>query len=104
MANYVIDNQPTPIDYELQSEALRAVQNAKNLLMTRMGEVPYDRMRGFDWAMFDLPYEDFAGLLLPELDRVMLWEPNVEIKDARHYHDARGELIIEAEIEVDIDG
>ena len=101
MAVYVIDNRPTPVDYEVKGDALRAVQNAKNLLMTRKGEVPYDRMRGFDWAMYDLPAEDFASLLLPELDRLMLWEPDAEIVDARHYHDERGELVIEAEIEVE---
>ena len=104
MAHYVIDNRPTPVDYEVRNEAPRAVQNAKNLLMTRKGEVPYDRMRGFDWAMYDLPDEEFASLLLPELDRVLLWEPDAEIVDARHYHDESGTLVIEATIEVDIDG
>jgi len=103
VAVYVIDNRPTPIDYEVKSEALRAVQNAKNLLMTRRGEVPYDRMRGFDWSLFDLPAEEFQDLLLPELDRALLWEPDAEIVDARHYHDDKGTLIIEAEIEVSID-
>ena len=80
---------------------MRAVQNAKNLLLLRKGEVPYDRMRGFDWSLFDLPAEEFASLLLPEMDRVMLWEPDAEIVDARHFHDGNGTLIIEAEIEVE---
>ena len=40
MAHYEIDNRPVPIDFECgYSEIIqRTIQNAKNLLMTRMGE------------------------------------------------------------------
>jgi hypothetical protein len=41
--------------------------------------------------------------LLPELDRIMLWEPDVEIVDAECFLDENGEAIIEAVIEIDID-
>ena len=45
MAQYQITNRPAPIDFECNSDIiLRTIQNAKNLLMCRMGEVPYDQM------------------------------------------------------------
>ena len=77
MAQYQITNQPSPIDFECNDDIiLRTIQNAKNLLMCKMGEIPYDRYRGFDPALYDLPIQDFQEALLPELDRVMLWEPD----------------------------
>lgn len=83
MAQYQITNQPAPIDFECNDDIIaRTIQNAKNLLMCKMGEVPYDRYRGFNPALFDLPMQQFEERLLPELDRVMLWEPDVEIVGA----------------------
>ena len=82
MAKYQIDNIPSPIDFQEDNIILRAVQNAKNLLMCRMGEVPYDRFRGFDPDIFDLPILEMRTELLPELDRIMEWEPDVEVDDA----------------------
>lgn len=83
MAQYEITNIPGPIDFECGNEfTKRTLQNAKNLLMCRMGEIPYDRQRGFDPSLFDLPFDDFQAALLPELDRVMLWEPDVEVVSA----------------------
>lgn len=83
MARYQIDNLPSPIDFQERDIIQRTLQNAKNLLMCRMGEVPYDRYRGFDQSLFDLPMNEFQTELLPELDRVMMWEPDVEVEDAR---------------------
>ena len=78
-------------------------ENAKNLLMCKMGEVPYDRYRGFNPALFDLPMQQFEERLLPELDRVMLWEPDVEIVGATCDQDENGSIIITATIEIDIE-
>ena len=78
MAQYQIDNVASPIDFQESDIIKRALQNAKNLLMCRMGEVPYDRYRGFDAALFDLPITGLRIELLPELDRVMMWEPDVQ--------------------------
>ena len=104
MAQYQITNQSEPIDFECSNEIIaRTVQNAKNLLMCRMGEVPYDRYRGFDPALFDLPMQKFEEQLLPELDRVMLWEPDVEVVDAACSLDSGGQIIIPATIEIDMD-
>ncbi len=80
---YVISNAPEAIDFEIGNDAeRRAVQNAKNLLMTRMGEIPFDRQRGFDTSLYDLPMSELQGILMEELDRVMLWEPFVEVQEA----------------------
>lgn len=80
---YVITNAPEPIDFEISNDAeRRAVQNAKNLLMTRMGEIPFDRQRGFDTGLYDLPMSELQGILMEELDRIMLWEPYVEVVEA----------------------
>ena len=104
MAQYQITNQPSPIDFECNDDIiLRTIQNAKNLLMCKMGEIPYDRYRGFDPALYDLPIQDFQEALLPELDRVMLGEPDAEVVDASCELDKDGNIIIYATIEIDID-
>lgn len=103
MAQYQIDNIASPIDFQEDDVILRAVQNAKNLLMCRMGEVPYDRYRGIDPALFDLPITELQTELLPELDRLMLWEPDVEVADAEATLLDDGSVYIKVILEVDID-
>lgn len=100
MAKYVIDNAPYPINWEESDRVQRTLQNAKNLLMCQMGEVPYDRWRGFDPALFDLPMEDMRTELLPELDRIMLWAPDVEVVDAQATLTEDGETYIQVTLEV----
>ena len=97
---YVIDNIPSPIDFTKDDPQRRILQNAKNLLMLRMGEVPYDRLRGFDPALFDLPLPRLKEELLPELDRVMLWEPHIEVVDADARIDETDNVIITCTVEV----
>lgn len=101
---YAIDNQSAPIGFAIGSDDIvaRTLQNAKNLLMTHMGEIPYDRLRSFDAGLFDLPLPRLNEQLLPELDRVMLWEPDVTVISATAEMDARGEVIIRAVIDIDI--
>jgi hypothetical protein len=104
MAQYVITNEPGRIDFECDSDMLeRTLQNAKNLLMLRKGEVPFDRQRGLDRALFDLPLSEAEEALLPELDRVMLWEPDVEVVSAEFDTNAAGETIIRCVIETEIE-
>ena len=103
MAQYQITNQPAPIDFECNSDMiLRTIQNAKNLLMCRMGEVPYDRYRGIDPAYYNLPMQELKEKLPPELDRIMLWEPDVEVVDADCALDENGEAVITVTIDVTI--
>ena len=79
MAQYSIDNIQAPIDFQGSDIRLRTLQNAKNLLMCQMGEVPYDRYRGFDASLYDLPINELRQELLPALDRMMMWEPDVKV-------------------------
>lgn len=103
MALYQIDNIPSPIDFQEDDIILRTLQNAKNLLMCRMGEVPYGRYRGFDPSLYDLPINDFRTELLPELDRVMLWEPDVEVQDAEATLLADGNIYVKVILDVTIE-
>ena len=104
MARYQITNQPGPIDFECNNNRiLRTVQNAKNLLMCKMGEIPFDRYRGFDQALFNLPLPEMQEKLLPELDRIMLWEPDAEVVDGECTLKENGDVVISALIEVMID-
>ena len=104
MAQYIITNQPEPINFEIKDDIIaRTVQNAKNLLMTHMGEVPYDRLRGFDMALYHLPIDQMRTALLPELDRVMMWEPDAEVVEATAEMMENGEVLITVTIEIDIE-
>lgn len=104
MARYTIDNQSEPIDFECNDEPTRrTIQNCKNLLMTRMGEIPYDRYRGFDPTLYDLPLAEMNEVLMPELDRVMMWEPDAEVVDAEATLNEKGECVITATVEINID-
>lgn len=85
MAQYEITNIPGEIKFETGNNSAsleRTLQNAKNLLMCRMGEIPFDRQRGLNPALFDLPLSEMQSYLLPELDRVMLWELDVDVVSA----------------------
>ena len=103
MAQYEIDNLPTPIDFSEGDFISRTLRNAKNLLMCRLGEVPFDRCRGFNGVLFDLPIEQLREELLPELDRCMLWEPDVEVVDATAELLPDGSTHITVVVEIDID-
>lgn len=102
MAQYQIDNIASPINFQESDIILRTIQNAKNLLMCRMGEVPYERLMGFDPALYDLPITELQTELLPELDRIMMWEPDVEVVDAEATLLENGGLYIKAIIEITI--
>lgn len=103
MALYQIDNVASPIDFQEKDIIQRTLQNAKNLLMCHMGEVPYDRYRGFDPGLYDLPIDELRDELLPELDRVMIWEPDVEVVDAEATLLKDGSTYIKAVVDVLID-
>ena len=100
MAQYQIDNIASPIDFQGDNMLRRTLQNAKNLLMCRMGEVPYDRYRGFDVKLFELPIDQFNTELLPELDRLMTYEPDVEVVSAEGKLLENGQVYISVVLEV----
>ena len=100
MALYEIDNLPGVIDFDCGSDfTRRTVQNAKNLLMCRKGEVPFDRQRGLNPAILDLPMTELRAVLLRELDRVMLWEPDAEVVRAEATIE-NGQTVIRCVIEI----
>lgn len=103
MAQYQINNIPSPIEFESEGSVLRrTLQNCKNLLMTKMGEVPYDRYRGFDPAMLHLPITELRDGLMTELDRLMLWEPDAEVVEATADMDENGETVITMTVEINL--
>lgn len=105
MALYEITSEDLPLDFEctMESDMLeRTIRNAKNLLMCQKGEIPFDRQRGIDQSLFDLPFDQANGLITQELDRVMLWEPDVEVDSAWLERDERGETIVHCILEIKI--
>ena len=96
----MIDNIAQAIDFEETDPTRRTIQNAKNLLMCRTGEVPYDRARGFDAGIMGLPLEELSTMLLPELDRLLEWEPDAEIVSAKASLTLDGDVYIQAVINV----
>lgn len=81
---YIVTNDPADLDWEItdnESEN-RILQNVKNLIMTRKGEVPFDRRRGVNPELFDLPIDEVNLQLEPELDRVLIWEPRATLVHA----------------------
>ena len=99
MAQYEIDNVAVPIDFQESDIIQRTLQNAKNLLMCEMGEVPYDRYRGLDTSLFDLPFEEFKEELLPE----MILEPDVVVVDADAKKLPDGSTYIKVTVEISLD-
>ena len=103
MALYEVNTLDLPLDFEctMESDVLeRTIRNAKNLLMCRRGEIPFDRQRGLDPAIFDMPFSEAQRLITAECDRVMLWEPDVEVDSAWLERDDDGETIVHCIIQV----
>lgn len=105
MAIYEINNIPGPIDFECNDNPLRrTLQNAKNLLMLHMGELPYDRFRGFDQGLYHLPEGQIQALLQDEIARIMLWEPDVAaVVEATAQPNGAGEYVITAILEINLE-
>ena len=99
MAKYVIDNTDAPINFGATGQE-RTVQNARNLLLCQMGEVPFDRGRGFDPKTIHRNMEVFRARLMEEIDRVLMWEPDATAKKAEAEMLEDGSVYIRVEIEV----
>lgn len=102
MAQYQIDNIASPIDWQEDDLLKRTLQNAKNILMCRMGEVPYDRYLGMNPKVLEEPITEIDGDLLPELDRAMTWEPDAEIVDAEARLLPNGQVYVKAILDIKI--
>ncbi len=103
MAMYEITSAPAPLDFEctmVSSMTERTIRNAKNLITLRMGEIPYDRQRGLNPAIFDLPYNKAEAAIVQELDRCMLWEPDAEVVEGWIELNEDGESIVHCVIQI----
>lgn len=104
MALYEITSETVPLDFEctvVSDPITRTIQNCKNLIMCRRGEVPFDRQRGLDPAVFELPYYEANAAIVPELDRCLLWEPDAEVYDG-WLELRKGETIVHCVVEIKI--
>mgnify|MGYP003305104733 CR=1 FL=1 len=97
---YQIDNLPQPI-MTGGTETERILQNCKNMLMTKLGEVPYCRSVGFDVRLLDLPVSQLQHELCRELDRMLMAEPRAELVTADCRLNRSGEVYITMTIEVE---
>lgn len=103
MALYEITSEDEPLDFNMTmgtNMVERTLRNAKNLIMCRMGEVPYDRQRGLNPALFDRPYHEAAAALIPELDRCMLYEPDAEVVDGWLEINRNGDTIVHCVVDI----
>lgn len=100
MAYYTIDNKPFVIDFTGGGGIDRILKNCKNLIMTRRGEIPYDRLRGLDDKLFHMPLGQVRQELVPALDIALSWEPRATVVSADANIDENGELIITMIVEV----
>lgn len=101
MSAYVVDTVDGAISFECRDTVSRVLQNVKNLLMTRRGECCFDRQRGLDPALFDLPEIEMRQRLMPEIDRVLLWEPRADAARAEVYRDANGTVRLRVTVEIE---
>lgn len=105
MALYEVTSEPVPLDFEctmVNNIIERTLWNVRNLITLRRGEVPYDRQRGLDPAIFDLPYLEANAALLPELDRCLLWEPDAEVYDGWLEITDSGDTVVHCVVEIKI--
>jgi len=80
MARYEITTETRPVNWSADGTE-RVLQNCRNLMLLRAGEIPYGRWRGIDPAMYHMTREETNYNLVPELDRVMQAEPRVTVED-----------------------
>ena len=101
MARYMIDNRPVPLTFDIgDDDTARTILNAKNLIMTVRGEIPYNRLCGMDADIFDMPINEANERLMEAVDEALEFEPDAEAVDARAWLDANGETVIEVTIDV----
>lgn len=101
MAKYTIDNRSGAINWEVGAGNERILQNARNLLCAKLGEVPYDRLRGLNTAVFHKGMETANVLAVQDVDRLMEWEPEIAQVDEVRAFLSDGQIIIEADVTID---
>ncbi len=101
MARYIIDNRPLPLTFDIgDDDTARTIRNAKNIIMTMQGEIPYNRWCGLDAELFNMPITEMNERLIEAVDEALEFEPDAEAVDARVWLDMNGETVIEVTIDV----
>lgn len=99
---YTINNlSGEPIDFETREYIARTLQNAKNLLCLRKGEVPFDRMSGVDTAIEHMAHGQMQEIITAEVERVLAWEPDVRVRAVRARAVDAGMVYIEADVTIE---
>ena len=101
MAIFTINNMGGAVDFETREYYARTLQNAKNLLRLRLGEVPYNRKAGLDSQLDHMAHGDLKRIITAEVERVMAFEPDVRVKAVRVMPAKAGEIYIEADIAIE---
>ena len=102
---FLIDTRHVPVQFECSTAQGRILQNAKNLLMTRMGDVPYDRLRGLDAGVYDKPIPFVKSHIMQEISRVLAWEPDVRLISVDIRQEVEGTVFLcEVEVEEEPEG
>lgn len=101
MAQYVITNERTGVDWECETGTVqRILQNCRNLLITKMGEIPYDRYRGIDMRIIDKPLTEVRDMIEAECDRLMLYEKRAKVISASAYVRDHHDLVVRVIIDI----
>lgn len=104
MGRFMIGTRPAPINWECKTQQERILQNAKNLLMTRMCEVPFDRLRGLNPGVYDKPIDYVRDHIPMEMRRLLAWEPNVELVGVEVTSGAEGtDFLVTIEVPDDLE-
>lgn len=99
---FLVESRKAPVQFECKTIQGRILQNVRNLLMTRMGEVPYDRLRGLNPDVYDKPVAFVKAHIGEEITRVLAWEPDVQLVGVEVKHDKDGTYFL-CEVEVSED-
>jgi len=81
---YTIDTSiQTPLNWNASGDE-RIVQNVLNLLRTFRYDVGYDRTRGIDPRVLDMPLKKAQAVYISEVYRVIdLYEPRASVKSVK---------------------
>lgn len=101
MAQYIVNTIPAPIDFENKDPVTRVLQNIKNVLMARVGEIPYARVIGIDPEIYDLPINRAQDRVEEEVSRTIDFEWRASLVSARAYLDENMQTVIEAVVSIE---
>ena len=99
---YTVTNAQERIEFSPENDVERVLQNVKNLLRCKMGEVPFDRMRGFNPTVMDKPGTEINAAVLREIDRTLMWEPRAKMVKAETEIGEDGHTLIKLTVDVDL--